>query len=215
MWLNSDLSGKVNVTISIQEEVVRMSGMENDFTEESIRNQLQQTPGVKVDHFESFREAGKIIAKLQITFDALEKLTRREQGFKQATPASFLGAMTVTQDGRKTVFDRNLPAISQTHGKNFGEKLLVNGLSGILFAKNHLIYKLHLPGEILSSNSTHIDQEQHVVEWNYTLAQAMHEPPEMRVEWKRPARILLWLFISTGVLLFAIFIFIARGRRRL
>lgn len=199
MWLNGDLSGRVNMVISVQEEIVKgATGLEKDLSEAGVRRDVERLPGVKLESFESFREAGKVIAKLRITFDSLEKLTRHETTAGESTPLSLLGAINLRKEGRKWILERTLTALPETKTKSTASDLLTKGLGSLLFSKNHLTYKLHLPGEIITANSQRIDGKEHVVEWNFTLAQAMREPPVMRVEWKKGFP-WLWLVAGSGL----------------
>jgi hypothetical protein len=200
MWLNGDLSGRVNMVIAVQEEIVKGAlGLEKDLSETGVRRDVERVPGVKLESFESFREAGKVIAKLRITFDSLEKITRHETTPGESTPLSLLGAVTLREDGRKWLFERTLTALPETKAKSTGSDFLVKGLGSLLFSKNHLSYKLHLPGEIITANSQRIDGKERTIEWNYTLAQAMREPPVMRAEWKKS---FLWL-LALGIAVLA------------
>jgi hypothetical protein len=187
MWLNGDLSGRVNMMISVQEEIVKgATGLEKDLSEAGVRRDVERVPGVRLESFESFREAGKVIAKLRITFDSLEKLTRHETGAGESTPLSLLGSLSLREEGRKWLLERTLTALPETKAKSTGSDLLAKGLGSLLFSKNHLAYKLHLPGEIITANTQRIDAKERTVEWNFTLAQAMREPPVMRAEWRKP-----------------------------
>ena len=200
MWLNGDLSGRVNMVISVQEEIVKgTTGLEKDLSEEGVRRDLERLPGVKLESFESFREAGKMVAKLRITFDSLEKLTRHETTAGESTPLSLLGTLNVREEGSKWILERSLTALPETKAKSTGSDLFAKGLGSLFFSKNHLTYKLHLPGEIITANSQRLDGKARTIEWNYTLAQAMRESPVMRAEWKK-AFPWVWLLIGGSVL---------------
>ncbi len=198
MWLNGDLSGRVNMVISVQEEIVKgTTGLEKDLSEEGVRRDLERLPGVKLESFESFREAGKMVAKLRITFDSLEKLTRHETSAGESTPLSLLGTLNLREEGRKWILERSLTALPETKAKSTGSDLFAKGLGSLFFSKNHLTYKLHLPGEIITANSQRLDGKERTVEWNFTLAQAMREPPVMRAEWRKGFS-WVWLFGGAG-----------------
>lgn len=204
MWLNSDLSGRVAMTISLKEEIVRgTTGFEKDLTEEGIRRDVERIPGVKLESFESFRDSGRMIAKIRLTFDSIEKLTRHETGVADSSPASFLGAVTVRQEGGKVVIERSLRALPTTKSKGTAEDILSKGIGSLLFSKNYLAYKLHVPGELITANTQHIEGKAGTVEWKYTLAQAIREPPTMRVEWRKPFPIMgitIGGFVLTAVI---------------
>jgi len=187
MWLNDDLSGRVSMVISVSEEMVKGStGFEKDLSEAGVRRDVERLPGVKLEAFESFREAGKVVAKLRIIFDSVEKLTRHERGAGESSPLSLLGSLNLREEGRKWVLERTVGALPETKAQSTGSDLFAKGLGSLLFSKNHLAYKLHLPGEIITANSQHLNGRERTIEWNYTLAQAMREPPVMRAEWKKP-----------------------------
>jgi hypothetical protein len=214
MWLNGDLSGRVNMVVSVREEIVKgATGLEKDLSEAGVRRDIERLPGVKLESFESFREAGKVIAKLRITFDSLEKLTRHETTVGESTPLSLLGATSLRSDGRKWIFERTLAALPKTKTQSTGSDMLVQGLGSFFFSKNHLTYKLHLPGEIITANSQRIDAKERTVEWSYTLAQAMREPPVMRVEWQKPFPILP---VAAALILagLAVTVFVSRRKRQ-
>lgn len=215
MWLNKDLSGTAAFTVSVTEQLVKgNTGLERDMNEEKVRRDLERIPGVKVDSFKTFRDAGRIIAKVHITFDSLEKLTRHESSLSDASPVSFLGKITVYEGGGKVRFERQLPVIPQTRGSGFAQDLLVDGLGSLLLSKNFLSYKLHVPADLITANTQRIDGAQRTVEWKYTLAQAVREPPSMHVEWKaagtavRAAAVIIillvvgvigWLVVRAGI----------------
>ena len=200
MWVNPDLSGRVSMKISVPEEIVRgNTGLERDLTENGLRDELEKIPGVKLESFQSFREAGKVIANAKITFEDVEQLTRYEQGVAESTAASMLGSIKVTEEGRKVKFERTLNTMPKARNDEFAKDFLTKSLSSLLFSKNYISYKIHVPSAIITANSQHIDGEEQIVEWKYTLSQAMREPPEMLVEWKKPFPFLMvFVVILTG-----------------
>ncbi len=191
MWLNSDFSGRVAMTISVPEELVNgKTGLEKDMSEQGLRRDVERIPGVKIESFESFREAGKVIAKMRISFDNIEKLTRHEQGPVDSSPASMLGAITIREENGKMIFERTLGILPAAKGGGVSKELLTQSLGSLLFSKNYLTYKIHLPGELVTANSQHIIGNERIVEWKYSLAQTMREPPSMRAEWKKSFSVL-------------------------
>jgi len=185
MWLNSDLSGRVAMLVSVPEKLVKGStGLEKDFSEDTIRRDIERVPGVKLDSYQSFRDAGKVQLKLRISFDSLEKLTRHESGVADSNAVTFLGSITVLKHGGKIQLERTLRALPETKSQNTGQDLLVKGLGGLFLSNNYLTYKLHVPAEIITANTARIDGPNRTLEWKYTLAQAMREPPVMTVTWK-------------------------------
>ena len=205
MWLNANLSGRVAMTISVPEELVNgKTGMEKDMSEQGVRSDVEKIPGVTLESFESFRDAGKVIAKLRIAFDNVEKLTRHEQGVAESGPASLLGAITLREESGKVIFERTLRVMPQTKSEGVAKDFLTKSLSSLLFSKNHLSYKVHLPGEIVTANSQHIDGKERVVEWKYSLAQAMREPPVMKVEWKKTLP-WGWILMTGAIIAGAVF----------
>lgn len=196
MWLNPDLSGHVAMTISIQEELVRgNTGFEKDLSEDGIRRDVERIPGVKLESFESFRDSGRVIAKLRIAFDSVEKLTQSATGVADSSPASLLGAITVHEEGGKMFLERSMQALPQVRARSTGENLLLEGLGSLLLSNDYLTYTLHVPGELITANTEHIEGDGRTVQWRFTLAQAMREPPEMTVEWKKP---FAWVWIAFG-----------------
>jgi hypothetical protein len=215
MWLNPDLSGRVAMNISVKEELVRgKTGFEKDMSEDGIRRDVERIPGVKLESFESFRDAGRAVAKLRIAFDSIEKLTRHETGVAGSSPISFLGEVAVHEEGRKIVLERTLRALPAAKAKSMGEDMLAKGLSSLLFSKNYLAYKIHVPGELITANSQHIDGTSRTVEWKFTLAQAMRDPPVMRVEWKKAFRVFpLLAAVGAGVFVLALLIILVMRKR--
>jgi hypothetical protein len=112
MWLSPDLSGRLSFVLSVREELVRgQTGLERDLSEEGVRREVERIPGVKLVSFQSFRDSGKVIAKIALTFDSVEKLTRPETNVSSSTAVSFLGQINVREDGDHIIFKRSLPAI--------------------------------------------------------------------------------------------------------
>lgn len=204
MWLNPDLSGRLSLVVSVREELVRgQTGLERDLSENGIRREVERIPGVKLVSFQSFRDSGKVIGKISLTFDSVEKLTRPETTVASSTPVSFLGRIAIREEGGHVIFTRMLPAMPQAHSDSWGQQLLVQGLGSLFLSGNHLNYKLHIPAELLTANTSHIDGAANTVEWQYTLAQAIREPPLMTAEWKQPrtfVKTLLWISLSLAII---------------
>ena len=214
MWLNADLSGRLAMNISIREELVKgRTGFEKDMSEDGLRRDVERIPGVKLESFESFRDAGRVIVKVRITFDSVEKLTRHETGLGESSPMSLLGAVTLHEERGKLIFDRVLRASPTMKAQNKAEDMMAKGLGSLLFSKNYLAYKLHVPNELITANSQHINDAGRTVEWKFTLAQAMREPPDMHVEWKKPLGLGLWVAIGGGTLLVLVLAFIRKPHR--
>jgi hypothetical protein len=218
MWLDRDLSGWVTMMISVREELVKGgSGMERDLSEEGVRRDVERIPGVKLESYESFREAGKMIARLRLKFDSVEKLTRHESHVTDSSPASFLGAIHVRKENGKILFERTLRAMPETKSNSsFAQDLFAKSLSSLFLSNNYLTYKLHVPGELITANSQRIDNPNHTVEWKFTLAQAMREPPVMRAEWKKgflPAGA-IWIVGALVILLIGLWVFATRAARK-
>ena len=206
MWLWGDLSGRVAMTIAVREEIVRGdTGLEKDLSESGVRADLERIPGVRLEAFESFRDSGRVVAKLKIAFDDVDKLTRHERNATESTPLSLLGAIAVKEEGGRVRFERTLRAMPEAKGESFGANVLAKGLSSLLFSNNYLSYRLHLPGEIITANTQRIDGPTRTVDWKFTLAQAMREPPVMHAEWKKPfpwGWILILGAIFAGIVIF-------------
>jgi hypothetical protein len=154
---------------------------------------------VKLESFESFRNAGKVVAKLRLTFDSVEKLTRHESNVTDSSAVSFLGAISARREHGKVVFERTLRAIPQTKSNSFVSDLFAKSLGSLFLSNNYLTYKLHVPAELITANTQSIDNSNHTAEWKFTLAQAMREPPVMRVEWKKPSS-WTWVLVICGAL---------------
>ena len=217
MWLNSDLSGHLAVTLSVQEELVKgNTGLERDISEDSIRRDIERIPGVKLESFRSFRDAGKIVEELAIVFDSVEKLSRYETHITEAGAVSLLGTFKIQDSGKKIVFERSVPIIPNAKGSTAGKDLLLQGLSSLFLGKYNLNYKLHIPSEIITANTQRVDGRNHVVEWKFTLAQAMHEPPHLQVEWKKQGAMRTIVFVVV-LLSFSViaFYYFRRSRRAL
>lgn len=201
MWLHADLSGRAAITISVREELVQgNTGLERDMSEEKIRRDLERIQGVKLESFQSFRDAGKRIAKLTIAFDSIEKITRHETSVAESSAVSLLGAIKVERTSGKVVLRRIFPVLPEVRSQSWGKDLLMHGLGSLLLSNNYLSYKLHVPREIITANTQRIDAANKVLEWKFSLAQALREAPTMTVEW-RASR---WPWWIVGIMLVAI-----------
>ena len=217
MWLNSDLSGRLTISLSVQEELVRgNTGLERNISEDAIRRDIERIPGVQLESFRSFRDAGKVIEKLMITFDSVEKLSRYETHIADAGAASLLGTFQIHETRGRISFERTVPVLPRAEGSTVTRDLLVQGLSSLFLGKNYLDYKLHVPAEIIRTNTQRVDGASHLIEWRFTLAQAVREPPQMQVEWKKQSAMRTIIFavvlISFSVIAFYYF---RRSRRAL
>jgi len=152
-----------------------------------------------------------VIGKIRLAFDSIEKLAQHDTRGTGSSLVSFLGTFTTHAEGGKVILDRSLPS---TKAKSTGEDMLAKGLGSLLFSKNYLAYKLHVPGELLTANSPHSDGKTRTVEWRFTLAQALREPPVMRVEWKKPPALGLWVAMGVGALLLLMLIATLMKRAR-
>jgi hypothetical protein len=207
MWLNGDLSGRAAITLSVQEELVKgNTGLERDISEDAIRRDIERIPGVRLESFQSFRDAGKVVEKLVIIFDSVEKLGRYETNITEAGAVSLMGAFKIQETGKKISFERTVPVLPRAHGNTAGRDLVVKGLSSLFLGKNYLDYKLHVPAEIITANTQRVDGHSHLVEWRFTLAQAVHEPPNMYVEWKK-GNALRTIVITAVLLLVCVAVF--------
>jgi hypothetical protein len=203
MWLNDDLSGRLAITLSVQEELVKgNTGLERDIREEVIRRDIERIPGVKLQSFRAFRDAGKIIEKMVIEFDSVEKLSRYETRIGEAGAVSLLGTFNIQESRGRISLARTVPVLPRLQGSTAVKDLFVQGLSSLFLGKNYLNYKLHLPREIINANTQRVDGANRVVEWKFTLAQAVHDPPSMQTEWKRQGGVgtivLVGILISLG-----------------
>jgi hypothetical protein len=216
MWLNSDLSGRVAITISVREELVRgQTGLERDMSEDGVRKEVERIPGVKLVSFQSFRDAGKVIAKIALSFDSVEKLTRPETNLGNSTAVSLLGSIHIRREDGKVSFDRALPVMPETNGSSWGSNLFLQGLGSLFLSNNYLTYRLHVPEELITSNAIRIEDSGKVIEWKYTVAQVMRDPPIMSAVWKSPAIISHGLLIAVLILIAMIgVVYIFRRRRR-
>lgn len=215
MWLNSDLSGRLAITLSVQEELVNgNTGLERDISKDSIRRDIERIPGVKLESFQSFRDAGKVVEKLVIVFDSVEKLSRYETHIAEAGAVSLLGTFKIAESRGKIVFERLVPIIPTAQGSTAAKDLLLQGLSSLFLGKYNLNYKLHVPSEIITANTQRVDGRNHVVEWNFTLAQAVHEPPHMQVEWKKQGAARTIVFAGVVIFFGVIAFYYYRRSRR-
>jgi hypothetical protein len=216
MWLNNDLSGRLALTLSVQEELVKgNTGLERDIREEVIRRDIERIPGVKLQSFRAFRDAGKIVEKMVIEFDSVEKLSRYETSIGEAGAVSLLGTFKIQESRGRIVFERTVPVLPRLQGSTAVKDLFVQGLSSFFLGKNYLSYKLHLPGEIINANTQRVDGQNRVVEWKFTLAQAVHDPPSMQSEWKKQGGRGTIVLVGVLVALAAVaFYFIRRTRAK-
>jgi len=215
MWLNNDLSGRLAITLSVQEELVKgNTGLERDIREEVIRRDIERIPGVKLQSFRAFRDAGKIIEKMVIEFDSVEKLSRYETSIGEAGAVSLLGTFKIQEARGRISFERTVPVLPRLQGSTAVKDLFVQGLSSLFLGKNYLDYKLHLPGEIINANTQRVDGANRIVEWKFTLAQAVHDPPYMQSEWKKPGGVRTIVLVGVLISLAAVSFYYFRRTRR-
>lgn len=213
MWLNDDLSGHVNFTVSVPEQLVRgKTGLERDMSEAKVKSDLERIPGVHVTSMQTFRDSGRVIAKVSATFDSIEKLTQHARNVADASATSLLGAISVEAGSRKIHLARKLPVVPQTTSRGLAQELVLDGLGTLLLSNNHLNYKLHPPGELITANSQRVDNTSHTVEWNYTVAQALRDPPEMIVEWRSGSRSYLIGWVVSAAIALVAGLWLARRR---
>jgi hypothetical protein len=180
MWLEGDLSGHAVLTFSIPDQPLITDEISKRINESSIRQELERIPGVKMEKFESFRDSGKYGARVSIRFESVEKLSGFSVSPTDSTPVAPFGTITVHRENGHMVLERTLATLPEMKGKGAAAQKLL----GLLLGNNFLDYKLHLPGEPVTSNSGHISTADRTVEWKFTLGQALREPTIMRVEWK-------------------------------
>ncbi|HEY2343735.1 MAG TPA: hypothetical protein VGH90_11915 [Chthoniobacteraceae bacterium] len=193
MWLEGDLSGHAVLTFSIPDQPLITDEISKRINEDSIRQNLEKVPGVKMEKFESFHDSGKFGARISIRFDSVEKLSSFSVSPSDAAPVAPFGTITVRRENGHVFLERTLATLPEMKGKGaVAQKFL-----GVLLGSNFLDYKLHLPGEPVTSNSGHVSASDHLVEWKFTLGQALREPTVMRVEWKNSSH---WKMIAVIII---------------
>src|SRR5689334_4496073 len=75
MWLNSDLSGRATMTVALSDTLSdpRLHGKDL-LGMDQIRRDVESVEGLKIEDFQTFKENGKQVMRMTITFTSWEKL---------------------------------------------------------------------------------------------------------------------------------------------
>ena len=210
MWLNSDLSGRVSMTIALSDKLSdpRLHG-KDVLGIDQIRHDVEKVEGLKVEDVQSFKENGKQVVRLNVAFTSWEKLGWI--GRDSTKGGSFAGNMKVTHEHGHTILERSLGAMVDAKPKFDGEAIVSSGLAALFLGNNAFTYTLHLPVEPENANSLQVDKANRTVRWRFPLSQLTREPVTMRVEMKE-SHLVWWVVIGGGVLVVLGAVFLLRIR---
>ncbi len=182
MTINKDLSGEVNVSLTLPDPLLpKYEKVGEAFEEAALRKRFEGLSGVSLESYWKSTDR-KPVVKLLIRFSSLEKLNDAIAAHK---PASIWGGkFTVTKADGKTKIERRVG-----EGDTLGD----------LPEHNNLHYKTHYAGSISATNTRSFDRAHNDTRYRYSLAELLARPDTQETVLANPFP-WKWILISLAVL---------------
>lgn len=209
IWLNADASGRVDLRYSLPATAARFQGGEAGVSK-LLGEFLSTAPGITTSSYEVSTADDRIHIHVRAAFDsALDFKSISSDDSVEKLPSSashLLGIFKVGIEGRTVDFRRTVSPGRALPGVGF--------LPASQFEGRKLEYIVHLPVVPETSNATRVENEGKTLVWDYTFAQAVKKPLDLRFVAKAP--IPGWIYATAGaVILFLVAIpFGIRSLRR-
>jgi hypothetical protein len=188
-WLESDGSGRAEITYTLPAAVARIHGGES-----GIRNQieafLKNTPEINSSSCEVVTEGSRLRVKIRTVFDSALDLKNIASGaaLKELPSAAshLAGDVRVDLQGRTLDFKRQASPAKALPGSAF---LPASQLDG-----RRIVCIMHLPAAATDSNATRTEDSGRTLIWDIPLAEAIKEPLITRFKMKIP---IPWALVGT------------------
>jgi hypothetical protein len=192
IWLNSDGSGRADVTYSLPAAAARFHGGEQGVSQ-LLEKFLKNTPALTSSAHEVTTEGDRLRIRVRASFDsALDLQKIPTSGSLSSMPASvnkLAGEVKVGISGRTVDFTRKISPGEALPGAVF--------MPASQFEGHHLSYIIHLPTEAVESNATRTEDQGRTLVWEYPMSQAIRTPFTTRFKAKIP--IPTWLPVAAGI----------------
>ena len=180
LWFNPDLSGRIQVNITIEEKLVKLieetNRRDNIFTEEGINNRFERVEGIRIIEAKVYTDGENRLSSFTLAFDSIESLMRISNAKKET---NFLGEISITKTVSGTyVFDRIVVMSNDAQQKVIDE----------VMDQYTWVYRVHLPGKVLEVNKSinSFDRDKGSLTWVYSLKELTKNPQVMRAIYEAP-----------------------------
>ena len=215
MKLNSDLSGEIQFSIGISEQLFNLGSNSpemKDFNEEKLKENYSKKEGIRFISSRSYSEAGNRWIEVKIAFKDIEHLMNATE---DSTQKGLTGQISlIEKDNGEIVFTRNI--FENESKKDTTADDLSKGMMNMMFGNFSWKYELIVPGEIISSNADSIVQSTNTVYWSFPLS-SLSQQKLMTVTFRADKGSTLIKYISGFVLLGGIvffFIWLNKSNKR-
>lgn len=217
MKLNSDLSGEIQFSIGISEQLFNLGSNSpemKDFNEEKLKENYSKKEGIRFISSRSYSEAGNRWIEVKIAFEDIEHLMSATE---DSTQKGMTGQISlIEKDNGEIVFTRNI--FGNESEKDTTADDLSKGMMNMMFGNLSWKYELIVPGEIISSNADSIVQSTNTVYWSFPLS-SLSERKLMSVTFVNTKsseliKYLAAIIIFIGFALFFYFIFKSKRTSR-
>ena len=180
LWFNSDLSGRIQVKITIEEKLVKLieetNRRDNIFTEDGIYDRFERVEGIRIIDVKIYTDGESRLSSFILAFDSIESLTRISNAKKET---NFLGDISITKNENGTyTFDRTV-VMSNDSKMNMIDEVM---------DQYTWVYRVHLPGKVLEVNKSinSFDRDKGSLTWAYSLKDLTQNPQTMRALYEAP-----------------------------
>lgn len=207
-WVNSDGSGRAEITYSLPAAAARFQGGAKG-VEKLLGNFLSTTPAITTSTHEVIESDGRLTAHVTANFDSVLALRNVADGgsMSELPPSAtgLAGDIKLDRVGRHVHASRVVAVGKAMPGASF--------LPASQFAGHRLCYRIHLPVAATVSNATRIEDEGRTLIWDHSLAEAVRSPFMLRFE--APVTIpRVWVVGAMAILVTLIWVVCSFIRRR-
>jgi hypothetical protein len=223
IWVNSDLSGTVQMNLKISQMLAGMSSMGGNgaalFSEDSIRTSIKKTNGLSLISCKTTSDQGDKIISIKIKFSSFEALKNLGAGKENM---GFWGDIKVQTAGDRITFSRTISFSSSGQGesKKDSSDQMQSAMANSMFGQYAWKYIIHFPSKVIAANATdeNIDRKTNTVTWNYPLMTISSGPQTMTATLQKPSSSGIlskkMLMIAGGALLLIIILIGVAGSRK-
>jgi hypothetical protein len=199
-WLESDGSGRAEITYTLPATAVRMHGGDAGIRKQIIA-WLREIPGVTYCDCTTSKENDRVTIKVNTRFESaldLKQLAAEDSGLP-ATASHLIGEIRADIHGRTLDFSRTISASRALPAFSLLPDASMEG--------RQLAYIMHLPAAALESNATRRENHGRTLIWEVPLAGAFKSPVVTRfrmdvpIPWK-PVTAIALLFSLVGGFVF-------------
>jgi hypothetical protein len=202
VWLEADGSGRTEIHYDLPAAAARLQGGEAG-VRQMIEDFLKRTPEITSSHAEVTKQGDRLHVRVRAAFDSALDLQAVAEGssFDELPSAAshLAGVVEVDFRGRRIDFSRTITPSKALPGSFF--------MPSSQFEGRRLVYTMHLPAAVLSSNATRTENSGRTLVWDMPLAEAVKTPivqqfqMDAPIPWKLVSGVAIPVTFALGALL--------------